>query len=264
MIKSYRIVFLCIILFAFFSVTAGAQDISDLLATGDEAWNGRGAYGDPNNKKALDSYVAAAEEDIYHFESHWKAARSCWLMSDQMLAISNDPTDHVELSLMGMELADRARLMAPNAVEGHLYYALCASHYVYGVGTLEAMQGGVFEEVLSELLWCYGKDPSYENGLVSLGLSAYYRLAPWPERSQDKALVYAEEARTLNADSLRAAVYLAACYQALGDYSRAVEVLVEAAEIGPDKTEEPDYRRWRRIIKDSVEAGALEDIDRIR
>ena len=126
------------------------------------------------------------------------------------------------------------------------------------------MQSGVFEEVLSELLWCYGKDPAYENGLVPLGLSAYYRLAPWPERSQEKALLYAEEARTTHADFLRAVVYLAACYQALGDFDRAVEILADAAEIEPDKIEEPDYRRWRRVIRDALEAGGLEDIDRIR
>jgi len=262
--KAYCIVLMYLVIAALFCIAAVAQDVSDLLAVGDEAWDGRGAYGDPNNKKALDAYVAAAEEDVYHFESHWKAARSCWWMSDQMLAVSNDPADHAELSLLGMELAERARLMAPDAMEGHLYYALCASHYVYGVGTLEAMRDGVFEEAISELLWCYGKDPAYEGGLVPLGLSAYYRLAPWPERSQEKALTYAEEARTLNADSLRAAVYLAACYQALGDFDRAVDVLTKAAEVEPDKTSEPDYRRWRRIIRDALEAGGVEDIDRIR
>jgi tetratricopeptide (TPR) repeat protein len=255
---------MCAVISALFCVTAAGQDVTDLLATGDEAWEGRGAYGDPNNKKALDAYVAAAEEDVYHFESHWKAARSCWWMSDQMLAVSNDPTDHIELALMGMDLSNRARLIAPDSMEGHLYYALCASHYMYGVGTLEAMRDGVFEEVLSELLWCFGKDPAYEEGRVLLGLSAYYRLAPWPERNQEKALTYAEEARTLNPISLRAAVYLAACFQALGEYSRAVELLTEAAEIEPDKTNEPDYRRWRRIIRDALEAGGLEDIDRIR
>ena len=262
--RVYRIVFLCVVILALFSVAVAAQDVSDLLTMGDEAWDERGVYGDPNNKKALDAYVAAAEEDVYHFESHWKAARSCWWMSDQMLAVSNDSTDHIELSLMGMELADRARLMAPDMVEGHLYYALCASHYVYGIGMLEAMRDGVFEEALSELMWCYGKDPAYEKGLVPLGLSAYYRLAPWPERSQEKALAYAEEARTLDADSLRAAVYLAACYQAMGDFDRAVEILAEAAEIEPDRIDEPDYRRWRRIIRDALEAGGMEDIDRIR
>jgi len=262
--KASRIILLCIILPALFSAVVVAQDVSDLLATGDEAWDGRGAYGDPNNKKALDAYVAAAEEDVYHFESHWKAARSCWWMSDQMLAVSNDPVDHVELSLLGMELADRARLMAPDRIEGHLYYALCASHYIYGVGTLEAMRDGVFEETLSELLWCYGKDPAYKNGLVSLGLSAYYRLAPWPDRSQEKALAYAEEALGLDPDSLRAAVSLAACYQAMGEFDRAVEILAAAADIEPDKIEEPDYRRWRRIIRDALEVGELEDIERIR
>lgn len=262
--RAYRIAFMCVVFPVLFCVTAAAQDVTDLLAVGNEAWEGRGAYGDPNNTKALNAYVAAAEEDVYHFESHWKAARACWWVSDQMLAVSNDPSDYIELALMGMELADRARLMAPNEMEGHLYYALCASHYVYGVGTLEAMRDGVFEEVLSELLWCFGKDPAYERGLVFLGLSAYYRLAPWPERNQEKALTYAEEARTVNPDSLRAAVYLAACYQALGDFDRAVELLTEAVEIEPDKISEPDYRRWRRVIRDAVEAGALEDIDRIR
>jgi tetratricopeptide (TPR) repeat protein len=242
---------------------AGGQDFAAFMEDGDRAWAERGAGEDVDNRTALDLYKKALEEDPYNYEAHWKTARSLWWISDQSIPSSGDRSYHAKLGKEGMELSNRALLINPEGVEGHLYFSLCALHYAYGIGSIEAMKEGMYEEILSHLLWCYENDTEYGEGIVALALSSLYRTAPWPMRDKEKALTYAEEAHAMYPSSLRVVVFLAAAYDALGRGTEALALLSEAQEMEGDPAREPDHKRWERFIRECIKEGGIRDTEKL-
>jgi len=262
-----RVLCFLIVLAALTVPVAGAsaveKDASLLIGRGDEAWKKRGTAGAIENTVAADCYLSAVEAAPYSYEAHWKAARSLWWMADQELLSSGDKNRQRDLSKRAMDLAARAGLISPGGVEGHLYWALSALHYCYGVGMVGALKQGIQEEAARNLLFCYDKDRTAEGGLVLLGLSALYRTAPRPIRDMAKTVEYAREAESACPGGVRAAVYLGAALAAAGYYEESMEILAGVSEMDGNEALEPDCGWWKRFARSCVERGNIPDPDRL-
>ncbi len=137
---------------------AAADDISSLIEQGNAAWEKRGTDGNLENRKAADYFLSAVEAAPFSYEAHWKAARSLWWIADQGLLASDDKGRQRDLGRRGMDLAGRALLISPDTTEGHLYWALAALHYCYGIGMVEALKKKIPDEAARHLGACYEKD----------------------------------------------------------------------------------------------------------
>ena len=259
LVTTFLVIFFCSVLCA----GTGAQDFSSLIAQGDAAWEKRGTDADPDNQKALDFYLGATKLAPYSYEAHWKAARSLWWISDQLLALSDDRERQSALGKRGMALAERAVLIDPTGVEGHLYYAVVALHYAYGVGMINTLKEGIDDDIVRHLFLAYEKDKTFAGGLIPLSLSGLYRRAPWPMRDTEKALAYAREALLMDPSGIRTAVFAAASLEAAGVTGEAMELLRKASEMEGNKDLEPDYKRWRRLAGRCVDEGRVIDPDRL-
>lgn len=239
---------------------AASEDPKALLELGDASWEKRGTRLDTDNLRAVEYYRAAAAADPFSYEAHWKCARALWWLADQMLdAGSVDMEKHEKLGREGMELAGRAKLINPDGIEGHLFYALNGFHRAIGIGMIEAMKMGVFDEIYEDLAWCEERDRAYGGGVVSRGLSSYYRIVPWPKRDNKKSLKLATEAVRADDTSVRNLVYLAAAYDMLGMGDEAINVLMVAVEMEGDKESEPDFKRWKKFAKRCIDEGRVID-----
>jgi tetratricopeptide (TPR) repeat protein len=248
---------LCVIL----AVPAGAEDAAALIAQGDAAWEARGPYGDLDNQEAVDSYRAGVLAAPFSYEAHWKAARSLWWLADGELRSSGNKGRQADWGREGMELAGRAVLISPDGVEGHVYWALSALHYAYGVGMVDALREGIEDEIEKHLRAAYERDKAYERGLVPRTLSTFLRTTPWPKRDNKRALALAREAVDLDPSGVRTAVFTAACLEAAGERDEAMELLKKASEMEGDKALEPDWKWWRRFAKKCVDDGKVIDPD---
>ncbi|MBN1571829.1 MAG: hypothetical protein JW984_01395 [Deltaproteobacteria bacterium] len=237
---------------------AVSGDPKELLELGDASWEKRGTKLDTDNARAVEYYRAAAAADPFSYEAHWKCARALWWLTDQMLAAANvKGGEHEKLGREGMELAGRAKLINPDGIEGHLYYALTAFHYAFGIGMIEAMKGGVFDAICEDLTWCQKRDETYGGGIVLRGLSSYFRIVPWPKRDNDKSLKLSTEAVKADETSVRNVVYLAAAYEMLGMGDKAVNILEVAVAMEGDKEQEPDFKRWKKFAKRCIDEGRV-------
>ena len=247
----------------FVGVQYQSEDFSSLMESGDAAWEKRGTKEDLDNKKALDYYMAALDIDPYSYEAHWKAARSLWWISDQMLPSSTKGGEHEKIGREAMELSKRATLIDPESIEGHLYLALSAIHYSHGIGVIDAMKEGTFDVILSNLMWCYERDKSYGNGIIPRSLSSFYRTAPWSTRDNDKSLKFALEAEEIDPEGIRTRVYLAASYEASGMPNEAMGVLTEASKLDGNSEGEPDYIRWEKFADRCLEEKRMIDPEKL-
>jgi hypothetical protein len=236
-----------------------AEDASMLIEQGNAAWEKRGTDGDPENRAAADAFLAAVEAAPFSYEAHWKAARAIWWIADQRLAATDDKELQRDLGSRGMELAGRAILIAPDSVEGHLYWALSALHYCYGIGMVEALKQGIQDETARHLMMCYDTDRAAEGGIALLGLSALFRTAPWPMRDTDKSVAFAREAAAADPAGIRAAVFLAAALASAGAYGESMELMKRASEMDGDRQREPDCARWKRFAGTCVRKGRVLD-----
>ncbi len=247
----------------FISAEYSSEDFSVLIKSGDASWEKRSTKEDLDNKRALDYYRAALDLDPYSYEAHWKAARALWWISDQMLPSSTNGDEHEKIGREAMELSKRATLINPEGIEGHLFLALSALHYSYGIGVIDAMKEGMSDVILSNLLWCYERDKSYGNGIIPRTLSSFYRTAPWPTRDNDKSLEFALEAAEIDPNGIRTKVYLAASYEASGMQDETMDILAEAVGLGGDKENEPDYMRWKKFAYRCLEEGRMINPERL-
>lgn len=252
-----------LLLLIIFPYNASTQDFSPLMERGDKAWEGRGQKDAPENGGALDNYLKAIELDPYNYEAHWKATRSLWWISDQLLLSPGGEEGFESRGREGMELSGRAVLIDPEGIEGHLFFALTAIHYSCGIGIIDAMKEELYELIEWELLLCYERDKAYGGGLIPRTLSALYRIAPWPMRDQEKALAFALEAHEISPTSIRNVVYLSAVYDAFGENERAMELLSEASEMDGDREMEPDYKCWKQYAKKCIREGRVIEPERL-
>jgi hypothetical protein len=241
---------------------APAADPKELLRMGDEAWEKRGTRLDTDNARAVDYYRAAAKAEPFSYDAHWKCARAIWWLSDQMLDSTYlKKEDHKKLGKEGMEMAGRAKLINPDGIEGHLYFALTAFHYAFGIGVIDAMKEGVFDSIYEDLLWCHKREKGCGGGAVCRGLSAYYRIVPWPARDNKKSVDFAEDAVRAGETSIRNMTYLAAAYEINGMTEEAKGVLETAVEMEGDREVEPDFKRWKRFGKSCIKEGRVIDTE---
>lgn len=261
-----RIIRLLTILLAliapFRNAAAADGDVHLLLEQGNAAWEKRGPDGTPENEKAADLFLAASKSAPYNYEAHWKAARCFWWLADQDLLTSDDRDRQRDLSRRAMDLATRAILINPEAIEGRLYWALSALHYSYGVGMVGALKEGIQDETARHLAYCYEHDRTAEGGRVILGLSALYRTAPWPLRDLEKSVGYAREARSARPGEIRTAVFLGVALEALGRHDESMEVLARASEMDGDRALEPDFRWWKRFARTCAERGRVPGLEK--
>ncbi|GEM_PF-2048313 len=243
---------------------AASGDPKALLELGDASWEKRGTRLDTDNLRAVEYYRAAAASDPFNYEAHWKCARALWWLSDQMLdAGSLDREKQKKLGREGMELAGRAKLINPDGIEGHIYFALNAFHCAFGAGMIEAMKEGVFDSIYEDLAWCNERDEAYGGGIVLRGLSSYYRIVPWPNRDNEKALKLSIKAVRADETSVRNVIYLAAAYEMLGMGDKAINVLGVAVEMEGDKESEPDFKRWKKFAKKCIDEGRVIEPERL-
>lgn len=235
-------------------------DPKELLELGDEAWEKRGTRLDTDNAKAVDFYRAAAVADPFSYEAHWKCARAIWWLSDQMLdAAYLKKEDHERLGKEGMEMAGRAKLINPDGMEGHIYFALDAFHYAFGIGVIDAIKEGVFDSIYQDLTWCYNRERDYGGGVVYRGLSAYFRIVPWPKRDNKKSVDFAVDAVNADNTSIRNMIYLTAAYEINRMSEEAAGVLETVLEMEGDREVEPDFKRWKRFGKRCIKEGRVLD-----
>lgn len=242
---------------------AAGADAVDYIGQGDAAWEMRGADGTVENGKAAELYLAAVAAAPHSYEAHWKAARCFWWIADQRLLVSDDRNRQRELATRAMGLSARAMLISPDGVQGHLYWALSALHYCYGIGMVGALKEGIQDKAADHLILCYEKDKSAEGGLALLGLSALYRTTPRPLRDVNRAVGYAREAESMPPGSIRKAVFLAAALGAAGLGEESLAVLDAASKMDGDPAQEPDFRWWKRFARTCVEKGKVPDPDKL-
>jgi hypothetical protein len=263
-VRILRLLTVCVVLtLPLWGAPGVAEDISSLIEQGNAAWEKRGTDGNPENRRAADCFLSAVQAAPFSYEAHWKAARSLWWLADQGLLATDDKGRQRDLGRQGMDLAGRAVLISPDSAEGHLYWALSALHHCYGIGMVDALKKGIPDEAARHLWICYEKDRSAEDGRVLLGLSAFFRTAPWPIRDKDKSVAYAREAVSVDPVGVRTAVFLAAALAAAGSHAESMELMKTAAEMDGDKAREPDSKLWTRFARRCVDAGRVIDPEKL-
>jgi FimV-like protein len=143
----------------------------------------------------------------------------------------------------GYELADRARAIAPNRVEGHFLYAICL-----GVYLRENNLSGItrVSDLIAAAKRAVECDERYDRGGPHRVLALLYAEAPRfiGPGDHDLARKHAERLLEIAGDDDENKLAAAQVYIDIGDSKKARELL---ARVDPDRAPDPATRRARRL-----------------
>jgi tetratricopeptide (TPR) repeat protein len=162
---------------------------SDALVKGDAAF-AKGEY-----KKAVDLYIAAAQEAPDSYEANWKVtmASDYYGVSIKVAHAPGWQKQCTQIGKTGMIYAEKAQKINPQGVEGYHWEAMSIGLYADGVSVVTAIKEGILGKTTRciENAYKYGK--SYDDWGPTFGMAMFYSQLPWPMKKMDKALKYFKE-----------------------------------------------------------------------
>ncbi|MGM0424631.1 MAG: tetratricopeptide repeat protein [Thermodesulfobacteriota bacterium] len=164
------------------------------LEEADEAYAKGGLQ---NLEEAIELYEQAIQASPESFEANWKLARAYrdYALNAQRKDLEGWKDICKEYGQMGMEYAEKARELNPDAVQGHYFYGLSVSVYSDSVGIFSAISQGLRGKTKEALEKSYEIDKHYRDSTPIMALGRYWQVVLWPYRDRDKALEYYREAQ---------------------------------------------------------------------
>jgi hypothetical protein len=215
-----------------------------LLAEIDASYRDRDAPG------AMDAMGKKLEDAVRQWPSDhgvlWRLARHhFWLSDDPDLA----KKEKSRLGKIGWEYGDRATAADPSRVEGWHYAAAGMGNYALGIGIFTALRQGIEGKFKERLGRATQIDARYESGAIHTAWGRFWYELPWPKYSAQKSRAALEEALKLNADNVRARVYLADLAVKEDESPRARADLEKAIANPPGRYDAPEERRWQAAAR---------------
>jgi tetratricopeptide (TPR) repeat protein len=203
--NKYLLFMLICILFAVFSIGVLA---SDILEQADALYN----KGDMDSiLESIPLYIQAVEADPDSYEANWKCARAHREYADHALEGEYEGWKGIckEYGKKGMEYAEKAKELEPEAVEGHYYYGLSAGTYSDGVSILKALKEGLKGSTEDAFYKAYEIDKMYDIGGPMLSIGRFWHKLPFPLRKKKRSEEFYEEHHKYFPDDPEALVYYA-------------------------------------------------------
>ncbi len=148
-------------------------------------------------KQAIELFEQAVQASPESFEANWKLARAYrdYALNAQRRELEGWKDICKEYGQKGMEYAEKARELKPDAVQGHYFYGLSVSVYSDSVGIVSAISQGLRGKTKEALEKSYDIDKHYRDSTPIMALGRYWQVVPWPYRDRNKALEYYREAQ---------------------------------------------------------------------
>ena len=198
--------------------------------------------------ESIPLYIKAVEANPDSYEANWKCARAHREYAN--LALERELKDWKNICKKygkdGMVYGKKAIELAPDKVEGHYYYGLCAASYSDGVSILKALKEGLKKSTQKAFYKAYEIDKMFENGGPILAIARFWHQLPFPMKNKKRSQKYFEEYYKYFPDDPQGLVYFA---ELLIDRRKKDEArpLLEKAIAG----DEPYYSKWaERLLED--------------
>ncbi|MFO7839820.1 MAG: hypothetical protein R6X08_10040 [Desulfosalsimonadaceae bacterium] len=151
-------------------------------------------------KQSVELYSQIAEKMPESYQAAWKGARSSRRIT--RMAVIRELEDLQEICAaygkMGMDMAQKAIDLNPEAVEGHFYYAVNVGGYAKGASIWAIIKEGLKDKAQKHLKKAYEIDKTYNEFVLVMHMGLYYEVLPWfAGRDNEKALEHYREALSL-------------------------------------------------------------------
>jgi hypothetical protein len=227
---------------------AAAPEVQQLLEQADEAYARR------DQGEALAEVRAKLEEaqklapDDYGVL--WRLARlEFWISDDPGLASK----EKSRVGKLAWELGDRAAKANPDGVEGWNYAAAGMGNYALGIGIFQALGQGIEAKFKERLAKAEKLEPEFEHGALQTAWGRFWFKLPWPKYDAKKCEKALQSALSMNANNVRAHVYLADLYAKEGKKAEARAELERAVAGSPGKYDAPEERRMQAVARAQLE-----------
>ena len=120
-------------------------------------------------------------------------------------------------------------------------------NYALGLGVVKALAQGLEGKFRERLGRATELDRRYELGAIDTAWGRFFDKLPWPKRDRDEAERRFKRAVELNANNLRARVYLASSYLDQDRAADAKRLLDEVAAAPVGRYDPPEERRAKAI-----------------
>lgn len=199
-------------------------------------------------EQAVTDYRTVPADSPHAYESCWRLARGYWWLADHR------PSRRQAYLEAGVQAAEKAIALCPDAIEGHYWLGACAGLLAADRNDLSSL--ALVDQSKKEMERVAEMDP--ENGLAQYTLGVLYRKAPgWPFSIGDKqkALDYAREAVRCRPDVVLTHIGLAEVLLDLNRKQEAREILEHALQMpGPpgQLPETKDQKTYARRLLSEI------------
>lgn len=230
------------------SAAAPPSEVQALLEQADEAYSRR------DQDQALAEVRAKLEEarklspDDYGVL--WRLARlEFWISDDPSLPAK----EKSRVGKLAWELGDQAARANPAGVEGWNYAAAGMGNYALGIGIFQALGEGIEAKFKERLGKAEKAQPDFEHGALQTAWGRFWFKLPWPKYDGKKSEKALQAALAMNADNVRAHVYLADLYAKEGKKAEARAELERAVANPPGRYDAPEERRMQAVAREALE-----------
>ncbi len=188
----------------------------------------------PKLVSALEKRVAADPED---FEAQWWLARACWWIADR----SADADGKRNYGEKGVQHGEKAVALAPDRVEGYLWYSAALGEYGLGISIMRALLQGLDGKFRKHCQQAIEIDPGYDGGGPLRAMGRFYAKLPFPKQDLKRSRELLEEAVKLAPERSLTRLYLAETLVALGKPAEALSHLEHLFKMKPVAEERADH-----------------------
>ncbi|MBI5367551.1 MAG: tetratricopeptide repeat protein [Planctomycetes bacterium] len=225
------------------ATSGGGGGAGKKLAAIDKLWAKRDGAGVP--EKVIAECEALLADDPAGFEANWRIARAAWWLANR----SAEERTKETWGAKGIKHGEAAFKAAPDAVEGHLWYACALGEYGLGISILKALARGLDSDFRSHAERAIELDKTCELGAPLRALGRFFARLPWPKRDLKKAEALLRQALVAAPKSLLSRLFLAETLLDLGRSQDALPVLEEVMKQKPDADETADAGWIRELAE---------------
>jgi uncharacterized protein YxeA len=185
-----------------------------------------------NIQKALEIYQKEADQTPGSYEANWKCAKAHYLYADACIQQGVAGWEEIckNFGKAGFGYGEKAISIAPDKIEGNLYYGLCVWKYSDGVSILRALKEGLKGSTQNAFEKSYAIDKMFDNGWPMKALGRFWQQLPWPLKDDESSQKYLAEHHQHFPDDPQGLVFLSETLIDLGDKQKAKQLLEIAAK----------------------------------
>lgn len=203
-----------------------------------------------NLKKAIEIYRQSADQTPGSYEANWKCAKAHYLYADACRQEGMAGWEEIckNFGKAGFGYGEKAISIAPDKIEGNLYYGLCVWKYSDGVSILRALKEGLKGSTQNAFEKSYAIDKMFDNGWPMKALGRFWQQLPWPLRDDKSSQKYLTEHHQHFPDDPQGLVFLSETLIDLKEKDKAKPFLEKAA----NNQTNPFYRdRAKALLADN-------------